>query len=124
MSHLDPSNNQCETSNTTLDGDKKHVEFIDKNIVNNDDNEKVNVDIVHNKEDNVDIVHNEEDNVGIVNNVDIGNGNKDSNNEDDCDDSDDEIEAIDLLDGPKEGMIFETIDEVKAVFKRYAKAKV
>ncbi|KAK9148062.1 hypothetical protein Scep_006819 [Stephania cephalantha] len=61
-SHLNPSNDQCETSNTTLDGDKEHVEFVDENIVNNDDN--------------VDIVDNEEDNVEIVANVDIGDDNK------------------------------------------------
>ncbi|KAK9100447.1 hypothetical protein Scep_023877 [Stephania cephalantha] len=103
LSHLDPSNDQCETSNTTLDGDKEHVEFIDENIVNNDDN--------------VDIVDNEEDNVEIVDNVDIEDDNKESNNEDDCNDNDDGIEAIDLPEGPKEGMIFETIDEVKVAFK-------
>ncbi|KAK9111512.1 hypothetical protein Scep_019031 [Stephania cephalantha] len=113
MSHLGSSNNQCETSNTTLNGDKEHVEFIDENIVNNDDN--------------VDIIDTEEDNVEIVDNVDIGDNNKESNNEDDYEDSvndsDDGIEAIDLPKGPKEGMIFETIDEVKTSFKLYAKAK-
>ncbi|KAK9118519.1 hypothetical protein Scep_016612 [Stephania cephalantha] len=73
MSYLDPSNDHCETSNATLDGDKEHVEFIDESIVTNDDN--------------VDIVDNEEENVEIVDNVDIGDDNKESNNEDDCDDS-------------------------------------
>ncbi|KAK9100977.1 hypothetical protein Scep_024407 [Stephania cephalantha] len=45
-----------------LMGDKEHVEFIDENIINNDDN----VDIVDNEEDNVEIVDNAEDNVEIV----------------------------------------------------------
>ncbi|KAK9148148.1 hypothetical protein Scep_006905 [Stephania cephalantha] len=106
-SHLDPSNDHCETSNTTLYGDKEHVEFIDENNVNNGDN--------------VDIVDNEEDN------VDIGDENKESNNEDDCNDSVDDsyggIKTIDLPKGPKEGMFFETINKVKAPFKRYEKAK-
>ncbi|KAK9162612.1 hypothetical protein Syun_003514 [Stephania yunnanensis] len=86
MSHLDPSNDQSETSNTLLDGDKEHVEFINENIVKNDDN--------------VDIIDNEEDNMEIVDKVDIGDDNKENSNEDDCydsvDDRDDGIEAIDL----------------------------
>ncbi|KAK9095081.1 hypothetical protein Scep_026550 [Stephania cephalantha] len=64
MSHLDLSNDKCETSNTTFDGDKEHVEFIDENIVNNDDN--------------VDIIDNE-DTVEIVDNMDIEGDNKESN---------------------------------------------
>ncbi|KAK9084517.1 hypothetical protein Syun_031516 [Stephania yunnanensis] len=55
-----------------LMGDKEHIEFIDENIINNDDN----VDIVDNEEDNVEIVDNVEDNVGIVDNMDIGDDNK------------------------------------------------
>ncbi|KAK9102941.1 hypothetical protein Sjap_020195 [Stephania japonica] len=75
MSQLDLSNDQCDASNTTLDGDKEYVKFINENIVDNEDN----VDII----DNVDIVDNE-DNVGIVNNVDIGDDNNKSNNKDDA----------------------------------------
>ncbi|KAK9099377.1 hypothetical protein Syun_026422 [Stephania yunnanensis] len=68
-----------------------------------------------------------EDNVETVDKVDIRDENKESNNEDDYDDSvhdsDNGIDAIDLPEGPNEGMIFEIIDEVKATFKRHTKAK-
>ncbi|KAK9162981.1 hypothetical protein Syun_003883 [Stephania yunnanensis] len=107
MSHLDPSNDQCETSNITLDEVKERTKSFNESIVNNDDN--------------MDIVDNEEDN------VDIGDDNRESNNEDDWDDSVDDsdvgIEAISLLEGSKGGMIFENINEVKASFKRHAKNK-
>ncbi|KAK9151767.1 hypothetical protein Syun_010076 [Stephania yunnanensis] len=75
-----------------------HIEFIDENIVNYDDN----MDIIDNEGDKMDIVDSEEDNMEIVDNVDIGDDNKENNNEYDCDDSVDRIEAIDLPEGSKE----------------------